>query len=354
MGKNMKKVLSYALGICLALGVGFSYAYAVGANDSNAFVTKTEWNAKVAQLEAALDNVKKTMNDSTMDFMLNGPRLRVSLVEGFENNGGMGGGGFPGDMTYRDSILASVTSKYIRTNHLFLMDNWDGSQGISSYDFSTGDNIGGTQFGIFARFALKADNIPDTYIIVSLYYPAYTLTNNMCYMGWFNRITLKDGAQDYSSAQSITVKLPLSEWALPWGTGAISAQGSTSASVYTGKQSDTVFAKTRIYTSNNSAEALSNPGTGYIRRDVTATDVSFTWDFPATACTMKQFNTSSPYCVFNVLPLNMRGRKFGNGSDELNLANNNYATGIVKVYSPQKGCLALKSFLAGEIPILNE
>ena len=50
MGKNMKKVLSYALGAILALGVGLSYAYAVGANDSNAFVTKTEWNAKVAQI----------------------------------------------------------------------------------------------------------------------------------------------------------------------------------------------------------------------------------------------------------------------------------------------------------------
>ena len=49
MKKNIKRYLSYVLGVILAMGLGLSYAYAVGANDSNAFVTTTEWETKVAQ-----------------------------------------------------------------------------------------------------------------------------------------------------------------------------------------------------------------------------------------------------------------------------------------------------------------
>ena len=88
MGKNMKKVLSYALGIILAMGIGLTYAYAVGANDSNAFVTKTEWDQKAAQIESHIDNIVKTVSDNNMDFVMNGARLQVNLIDGFENIGG--------------------------------------------------------------------------------------------------------------------------------------------------------------------------------------------------------------------------------------------------------------------------
>ena len=94
MKKNFKKCLSYVLGVVLAMGLGLSYAYAVGANDSNAFVTTTEWEQRVAQIEASLDNVNKTINDTSMDFMMNGPRLRSGLMEGFENIGGFLGWDF--------------------------------------------------------------------------------------------------------------------------------------------------------------------------------------------------------------------------------------------------------------------
>ena len=354
MGKNMKKVLSYALGIVLALGVGFTYAYAVGANDSNAFVTRTEWQAKVDQVEASIDNVTKTLNQNTMDFMMNGPRLRVGFADGFENNGGMSATGGPGGMAYRETTLASITSRFMRTNHMYLLDNWDGSQMVSNYEYTSSDSIAGAQYPIIARFALKVDNEEDTYIVVSITgYLDLSVTNP--YMGLFDRVKLGDGPPDYSSAQTLTVTLPLSDWGPMSGT-AFTAQGRTSSAVYTGTQANSAFsAMTRMYSNNNSAEALSNPGTGYIRRDLTATDVSFTWEFPATACTIKQFNTSSPYCVYNAFPKNMAGRKFGGPYDRLNLSNSSVTSASVyKVYSPQKGCLALKSYLVGEIPILNE
>ena len=78
--KQVKKTLSYLLAIVLALGIGLTYAYAVGANDSNAFVTTTEWEAKFAQLETSLDNVLKTVNDTNMDYVLNGPTLQVNVI----------------------------------------------------------------------------------------------------------------------------------------------------------------------------------------------------------------------------------------------------------------------------------
>ncbi len=354
MNKNFKKVLSYTLGIILAMGIGLTYAYAVGANDSNAFVTRTEWQAQVDQVEASIDNVTKTLNSSTMDFMMNGPRLRVGFVDGFENSGGMSATGGPGGMAYRETTLASVTSRFMRTNHMYLLDNWDGTQMVSNYEYNSGDSIAGAQYPIIARFALKADNEVDTYIVVSI--PGYIDMNaTNPYMGMFDRVKLGDGPPDYASAQTLTVSLPLSDWGPMSGT-AFTAQGRTSSAVYTGTQANNAYsALTRMYSYNNSAEALSNPGTGYIRRDLTATDVVFTWEFPATACTIKQFNTASPYCVYNAFPKNMAGRKFGGCYDRLNLSNSS-STGasVYKVYSPQKGCLALKSYLSGEIPILNE
>ena len=231
MGKNMKKVLSYVLGAILALGVGFSYAYAVGANDSNAFVTRTEWQAKVDQVEASIDNVTKTLNQNTMDFMMNGPRLRVGFADGFENNGGMSATGGPGGMAYRETTLASITSRFMRTNHMFLLDNWDGSQMVSNYEYNSGDSIGGAQYPIIAKFAIKVDNEEDTYIVVSITgYLDLSATNP--YMGLFDRVKLGDGPPDYSSAQTLTVTLPLSDWGPMSGT-AFTAQGRTTSAVYT-------------------------------------------------------------------------------------------------------------------------
>ena len=56
MHKNIKKVLSYIVAIVLALGIGVTYAYAVGGNDTNNLMTKTEWQQKIDQIRASIDN----------------------------------------------------------------------------------------------------------------------------------------------------------------------------------------------------------------------------------------------------------------------------------------------------------
>ena len=120
MGKNMKKLLSYTLGIILAMGLGLSYAYAVGANDSNAFVTNTEWEAKVTQIETSIDNVKKTISDTNMDFVMNGPRLQTSVVDGTWNCGSVqstDNAGF-GSMPWHNTTVTDLGNLYSRFNDL--------------------------------------------------------------------------------------------------------------------------------------------------------------------------------------------------------------------------------------------
>ncbi len=159
MNKNLKRIISYALGIILAMGIGLTYAYAVGANDSNAFVTKTEWNAKVAQLEATLDNITKTINDTNMDFVMNGPRLQASLVEGFENSGGV-------DTNLSQPFVYSANSTwnhqynyFQRISNICLQDTWNGRQGIAVYTVYGGD-LNGSEYQAKCKFALRSNEDP--------------------------------------------------------------------------------------------------------------------------------------------------------------------------------------------------
>ena len=350
MGKNLKKVLSYALGIILAMGIGLTYAYAVGANDSNAFVTKTEWQAKIDKLETSLDAISKTIHDNNMDFVMNSSRLQVSMVDGFEN--------FLtqnqyGNIFNASDYTGSTTDKnnlFPRYNQLILLDQWNGTQYVSKWEWNANSYA---QQGCKCRFALKT-NVPDTYIVVSYYYFNGS-SSELMIAGSFDYVKLGPTPSDYSSAQSLSVTLSLDEWWPIRGSAAPTSQAKTSSYIYTGTVANgKYFQPTIAYSNNNdSRDSVSNPGTGYITRDVQGNNITFTWDFPATACTMRQWSGNSPYCMFNLLPLNMEGKKFGGPYDKVAISTSPYFR-VAKVYSPQKGCLALKSYFNGEIPILNE
>ena len=361
MGKNMKKVLSYALGVVLALGVGFSYAYAVGANDSNAFVTKTEWNAKVAQIEASLDNVTKTINDNNMDFVMNGPRLQAGLIDGFENKGG----GYTADTVlrhpYRDTQRsAHATTRMYIHNNVVLGDSWDGRQIIKHSPVWYGGDTDNTPYACQARFAVQSKD-PNIYVIVSLYNvsSATSAPYSRCYIMQATYVDLSNQTTNYGSAKEVEVTLPLSDWDQIYAQGTtIPPLPRTSAGVYTGRPSDTTWHQYIIYGNSNSHTTgnLSNPATGYVTRSVSATDVTMKFEFPANTCTIRHVNASDPYSVWTVLPKNMVGRKFGTLLDTVAISTSTLMTdrAIAKLYSPQKGCLALKSYMMGEIPILNE
>ena len=348
MGKNMKKVLSYALGIILAMGIGLTYAYAVGANDSNAFVTTTEWQAKVDKIQASIDNVRKTINDSNMDFVMNSPRLQVTTIDGLQTPALDDSGNFYPYWPYQSISVTDIGVLYSRINYLSLLDLWDGKQSVVKYSMSNG-NFSYTQGYCAARFALKT-NEPDIYLIVSLYSGSYASTTYaiFCY------INVGDEPLQslYTSARTLTVTLPYDEWWCMRTTNVPASIGRSSTNVFSGTLSNGYQYPERIsLTNSNFVGYFSNPGTGYVTKTANANDITYTFEFPATCCTLAVYARD----FWDTLPIDMSTRKFGSHHDQVTFMNSSsYRIPTAKVYSPQKGCLALKSNLNGEIPILNE
>ncbi len=363
MGKNLKKVLSYALGVILAMGIGLTYAYAVGANDSNAFVTTTEWETKIAKIKASIDNVNKTINDNNMDYVMNSPRLQASLIEGFENSG---------SAVYAASLLYSMNrpreqgnyqSRYFNYNMTQLYDTWDGRQSIALASFTGSDGVSGALYGCKYRYALRSDD-PNIYLVFSVYYggvdystPGYQSRVYMFQVFYFD---ITKSPQNYSSAKAVEVTLPLSEWGTLYGTDSLVSRGRTSANVYTGSGSDTSCPPFLEWQTNNNPVSykLSNPGTGYISSVVSGSNITYKFEFPATAYIIRQTLNSSPYCAWDAFPLDLRGRKMGGQYDQIyiNGSASTYKSHgtVAKVFSPQKNCICLKQYRNGEIPILNE
>ena len=337
MNKNMKKVLSYALGIILAMGIGLTYAYAVGANDSNAFVTKTEWQNKIAQLETKLDNVAKTIDDTNMDFVLSGSRLQVSIMDGLENCAGTtrNSNGHYSPSSYHASSLANLANIYPKWNELYLIDQWDGRQRVYKNEWPTGD----TSYEIESpncRFAL-ATTTPGYYIIVTVYY-----TSGIT----FHYVKLDKYPYTTSiPAMNLVVKLHESEWGNRVINSGIGAYGRSSNALLAGQ----VYTNTYINWTSGSADGYSTSG-AYITRTKEGEYWSTTFEFPANTWAMKSIGVDT----FPFHPVDMTTRKFGTIYDSVVLNPTGSNGQVAKVYSPTKGCLALKSYINGEIPILNE
>ena len=350
MKKNFKKYLSYVLSIVLAMGLGLSYAYAVGANDSNAFVTTTEWEAKIAQIETSLDNINKTINDTNMDFMMNGPRLQAGLVEGHENFGPINTDGFI--HAYRDTTIATPWNRYAAFNRVALRDNWNGTQSFINYGHTT-SSLSSTEYPLTRRFAMKVGGAASTiYLIVSMYYYVHLLQ--------FTWVDISKPVQDYSQAKTIDLAIQRNEWIkIVEAQNQPTEMARTNSGVYTGTAaSDTVFPTTLEYTGGNTGKSrynLSNPSTGWVSRSVYADSIHMRWEFPANCCIIRHEQGTYNNAIWQYIPRNMNGRKFGNFSDIIAITTSATTYGsIARVYSPQKGCYALKSYINGEIPILNE
>ena len=346
MKKNIKRYLSYVLGVILAMGLGLSYAYAVGANDSNAFVTTTEWETKVAQIEASLDNVTKTINDTNMDFMLNGPRLQASLFDGFENFGYMVdlNGNAGGRATYcrYDSTSDAVTGNSVGNNNVKIIDLADGRQIVSMCK-----NVNQSQITYYAmgRYALKTTT-PDTYLICTTW-----RVDNYSWIS-FERCKLGQGAYpELDTQQTLTVDLDTDIWRVSSGAapGAI-ALTNASQWVRTSTPWSYIYSDPAVDT-NWVTNTNSRVGTS-----ISGNTVTMTLIFPATYRTLIYKSSSSG---LNLFPTNLNGRKYATNAENV-CSRPSTATSqtgdyiIQKVYSPYKNCICLKSYLIGEVPIFNE
>ena len=344
MKKNFKKCLSYVLGVVLAMGLGLSYAYAVGANDSNAFVTKTEFEAKVAQIETSLDNVNKTIRESNMDFMMNGPRLKVTMYEGLENVGYVSQyannvSGLVGEW-YRYTTEEHWFNKFFNTPHIYLSDRWDGTQAITHTYWDTG-NMSYSMYPTRMRYALKTDD-PNIYLVVY----NYRFDTAKQYGGYYIYFDLTwDGSSPNYYAQAKTVNLTFDSTKMRNLSGDVSGSISrTNSYLYAGTSYGWDYEN---WTSSNADGRESNQN-GYITRTVDSTNnkVTVRLEYPANCHVLRYNSSNSPVDEF---PIDMKGKKIGTRGDNLTSS-----LPVSKVWSPQKNSLCLKNYLNGEIPILNE
>ena len=342
MKNNFKKYLSYVLSIVLAMGLGLSYAYAVGANDSNAFVTTTEWETKFDQIETSIDNVTKTINENNMDFVMNGPRLQVSMWEGLENVGYIGQVssntfGFQG-LWYRQTDQTGTYNYFFAAPHLYISDQWDGRQAIANIGWGTGTYSYSSYPSRF-RYALRS-NDPNIYVIVYV----YRFDSSNVYGGYYTYVDLSwKGSTPYYYAQAKTITFTVDT----------TKYRNLDGNAYAGatRRNQYVYAGTGYgydaenWTDSNADSRESNQN-GYITRTLTGTTATITLEYPANCNTLRH-NTG--WSVFADFPLDLKGKKFGTLGDSVHSG-----IPVSKVWSPQKNSLCLKNYLNGEIPILNE
>lgn len=342
MHKNIKKVLSYVVAIVLALGIGVTYAYAVGGNDTNNLMTKTEWQQKIDQIRASIDNVTKTINATNMDFVMNGPRLQVSLAEGWQNNGAIIRHDEMFSPTHSDTT--STWDLYPTRNDIFLQDTFDGRQKVKQVAWADNSPTGYSLHGLRERMAFKT-NIPDIYLVVSVFSP-FAVFLHYVQVGTYPIYNSTSAIP----ARTLTVQLPRPDWVhYKSVTETITDVSRTNSRVWYGYN----LAGNAEYTDStiNASDGFSNTGDAYVRKTVAAASITYTIDFPAGANSIRSRVTN----FWDIIPCNMKTRKFATAGDRVVTdLTAKWGASVAKVYSPAKGCLCLKTFVNGEIPIMNE
>lgn len=341
--KPVKKTLSYLLAVVLALGIGLTYAYAVGANDSNAFVTTTEWEAKVAQIRASLDNVRKTINDTNMDYVLNGPRLRVSMIEGYEYTFGAsrGSGGWLGEGAYHLPAVSNINNVYVQYNDIYITDRFNGLQTLLNAYWPS-SNRSYNSYCPKWRYALRTTT-QNYFLVITSYGSGFGELTTFNYVA--------TGTYPLSTtipARNLTVKLPRADW-VRLGDSSYTptswSRESGGSYLWAGAVGSLDYLD---YTNTNNQNFTISPI--YSTRTVDANEITMTYEFPANAYSIR--STISKHGELIPYDIGSKGIKLGSWRDMVVWSPT--GSGVVtEVYSPIKGCMCLKSYLNGEIPILN-
>ncbi len=276
---------------------------------------------------------------------MSGPRIQLSTIDGYEN-----GGHASQDATrlfFSNTIDATDTNRRPWCADAYLLDMYDGRQGFSSIYWQPG-NTSYNALGCKIRYALKTTT-PDTYLIVSIYQGDYNYPFGFVYN------FAKVGNYPLSSGgfPNLTVELNTDEWVLP---------GQPQQAPGTVSNSNTNI----VVGSVDFREWIQNTnGTNIDGFTYTGAQVGFYTQSALSGNTytlqVRGGNTSyysmrildSSRSITPLLPLDMAGRKFGGPGDKV-MVNPAGRGAVYKVYSRAKGCMCLKSFLNGEIPILNE
>ena len=282
---------------------------------------------------------------------MSGPRLQASLFEGFETRPALSNS--YSDTSYYPSRIFFVgnsspdtnLSNGPETNALQIRDLVDGRQLVDRAQPSYF-----TYLTILSpcRYALKTTT-PNTYLV----FTQYAMGGGLSWTA-MQRCEIGKGAwPTLGSSQTLSVELNTSKYRA-MGGGILQARSSSSTNTW-----KRIYG-TPYYIYNSPADEGNWVTDSNIRvgTTVSGTQYTLTVTFPADAHTVL-LKESGNYV--NIFPLGLEGRKIGDPRfDSINIRSKTISTVtqsyyyIGKVYSPFKNCLCLKSYLQGEIPILNE
>ena len=275
--------------------------------------------------------------------MMSGPRIQLSVVDGFENGG---------HSTLSSQVLdfgvnlsAAETNRRPFSADAYILDYYDGRQGLSHIYWQPG-SVDNPAVGCKIRYALKTTT-PGTYLIVSVYYG----DNNYAYGFVYNYTKVGNYPLSTTGFPNLTVEFNTNEWVR-----------------YGAPQNDPLTvnrATTNIYCGNvDFKEWIQNANANYDGFSYTGASTGiYTSSTLSGNILTSKIESTAPYYSIRIIdssrsitpliPIDMAGRKFGGPADRVII--NPASRGVVyKVYSRAKGCMCLKSFLNGEIPILNE
>lgn len=286
---------------------------------------------------------------SNMDFVMSGPRLQASLVDGYENVGGFLRLNDFNYGTYHWTTLADIDHTNLQYNDIYLADTYDGTQKIVTPYWPTGTPGYGSRM-LREKMAFKTD-IPDIYVILNFCgtdHVYFQYTHVGTYPIYPNQASVP--------ARTLTFKLPRTQWKMYANStsdpGIISR---TNANVYYdyNRMRDMEYGATSNASAAATQDGFNYTGNAYITKTIDSDYITYVLQFPAQYnCIRFVSGTSS---AWDIVPVFTDGRKVGTAGDRVNIQLD--AAGgvsVAKVFSPQKGCLCLKSWVNGEIPIMNE
>ena len=280
---------------------------------------------------------------------MNGPRLQVSLIDGYENIGGFHRVNDFNYGCYHWTTLADIDHTNLQYNDIYLADTYDGRQKICVPYWPTHTPAYGSRL-LREKMAFKTD-IPDIYVILNFcgtdsVYFQYTHVGT--YPIYPNQASVP--------ARTLTFKLPRTQWKMYGSsTSDPSPISRTNSYVYYGYS---LMRDMEYGATNNASAAASQDGFGYsanayITKTVDSDYITYVLQFPAQYNCIRFVNSTS--AAWDIVPVFTDGRKVGNAGDRVNInLNATWGGSVAKVYSPIKGCLCLKTFINGEIPIMNE
>jgi hypothetical protein len=277
---------------------------------------------------------------SNMDFMMNGPRFQVNTIDGYENClAKMEDGNLNGVQHY--SNQTNNLNRYPYKNDLYLQDTFDGRQSIHTVYWPVSDQTYNSA-AVREKFAFKT-NEPDIYVVLHVYDPVAV----MFYYVHVGTYPIYPNASSIP-ARTLTFSMDKSIWKYYANSSTeVGALGRTNQYVYYGRDLST----SSIYI-QRASNATGSQGAAYITRTSDASKHTYTLEFPA------QSNCIRYVAVTNAWPfvrVDLEGHKLGTAADRvIGDPTASWGPSVAKVYSPMKNFMCLKSFVNGEIPIMNE